>query len=54
MQRLHPFGEHAFFWNLALAAGVTWLVIAYLRPHLDKQNPIVFGASRRAGSTPDK
>ena len=32
MQWLHPMGKHAFFWNLALGAGVIWLVMGYLRP----------------------
>jgi hypothetical protein len=29
---LHPMGAHAFLWNLALGAGITWLVMGHLRP----------------------
>jgi hypothetical protein len=29
---LHTMGAHAFFWNLALGAGITWLVMGHLRP----------------------
>jgi|HubBroStandDraft_6_1064221.scaffolds.fasta_scaffold1887567_1 hypothetical protein len=29
---LHPMGAHAFFWNLALGAGITWLVMSIYGP----------------------
>jgi hypothetical protein len=29
---LHPMGAHAFFWNLALGAGITWLVMGTYGP----------------------
>jgi hypothetical protein len=34
---LHPMGAHAFFWNLALGAGITWLVISHLRHALRRK-----------------
>jgi heme exporter protein D len=49
MQWLHPMGAHAFFWNLALGAGITWLVMCYLRPIFGRSKVLVFPAERRQG-----
>jgi hypothetical protein len=49
MQWPHPMGEYAFFWNLAHGAGVTWLVMGYLRPIFGHRKILVFPAVKPQG-----
>jgi hypothetical protein len=35
---LHPMGAHKFFWNLAIAALASWILVRRLLPRLDTQH----------------
>jgi hypothetical protein len=35
-QRLHPFGAHSFFWNLALGALTAWVLVRLFLRRFDR------------------
>lgn len=38
-QRLHPFGAHSFFWDLALGALTAWVLVRLFLRRFDKNSP---------------